>query len=337
MRILILGGTAFLSAEIARQALTAGHEVTCLARGTSAAPPRGTVWVRADRSQGKTSYAPVTAGRPGHVGWDAVIDVARDPTQAREALEVLAGTARHWTVVSSCSVYADHSVAGAAEDAQVLPPLAPGTALTMENYGDAKSAIEQWARALAGDKAHLCRAGLIGGPGDGSDRYGYWPARFARDDNPVLVPDIPADSTQIIDVRDLATWIVAAAESNVTGALNAVGEPVPFAAYLEACRRLTGGKAGTVAAPGEWLAGHGVNYWAGPDSLPLWLPPGHDGFSARSNSAARGAGLRLRPWTQTLRDTLDDEHRRGLTRERKAGLRPETERTLLAAYRAQTA
>ena len=337
MRILILGGTAFLSAEIARQALAAGHEVTCLARGTSAAPPRGTVWVRADRSQGKASYAPVAAGRPGHVGWDAVIDVARDPTRAREALEVLAGTARHWTVVSSCSVYADHSVAGAAEDAQVLPPLAPGTALTMENYGDAKSAIEQWAHALAGDKAHLSRAGLIGGPGDGSDRYGYWPARFARDDTPVLVPDIPADSTQIIDVRDLATWIVAAAESHVTGALNAVGEPVPFAAYLQACRQLTGGKAGTVAAPGEWLAGHGVNYWAGPDSLPLWLPPGHDGFSARSNSAARSAGLRLRPWTQTLRDTLDDEHRRGLTRERKAGLRQETERTLLAAYRAQPA
>ncbi|GAA2138768.1 hypothetical protein GCM10009825_25310 [Arthrobacter humicola] len=241
------------------------------------------------------------------------------------------------TVVSSCSVYADHSVAGTAEDAQVLPPLAPGTALTMENYGEAKTAIEQWARALAADKSHLCRAGLIGGPGDGSDRYGYWPARFARDDDPVLVPDIPADSTQIIDVRDLAAWIVAAAESNVTGALNAVGEPVLFAAYLEACRQLAGGKARTVAAPGEWLAGHGVNYWAVPDSLPLWLPPGHDGFSARSNSAARGAGLRLRPWTQTLRDTLEDERRRGLTRERKAGLRPDTERTLLAAYRAQPA
>ena len=28
---------------------------------------------------------------------------------------------------------------------------------------------------------------------------------------------------------------------------------------------------------------HGVDYWAGPDSLPLWLPPGHEGFCARSN------------------------------------------------------
>ena len=126
MRILILGGTAFLSAEIARQALKSGHEVTCLARGTSAAAPRGATWVRADRSQGNDAYAPVAAGRSGQAAWDAVIDVSRDPVQAREALEVLAGSAGHWTVISSCSVYADHSVAGAAEDAPVLPAAGSG-------------------------------------------------------------------------------------------------------------------------------------------------------------------------------------------------------------------
>ncbi|MFF2246914.1 epimerase [Arthrobacter sp. NPDC058130] len=336
MRILVLGGTAFLSAEIARQALISGHDVTCLARGTISAPPAGATWVRADRSEGKGAYAPVDGGSDD-AGWDAVIDVSRDPVQAREALEALAGSARHWTFISSCSVYADHSVAGAGEDAQVLPPLASGTELTMDNYGEAKSAIESWTRELAGDRAHLCRAGLIGGPGDGSDRYGYWPARFARDHDPVLVPDIPADSTQIIDVRDLAAWVVAAAETQVTGALNAVGEAVSFAAYLAACRELTGTKADVVAAPGEWLAAHGVNYWAGPDSLPLWLPTGHEGFSARSNGAARAAGLRLRPWTQTLRDTLEDERRRGLGRERKAGLAAGTEQKVLAAYREQYA
>ncbi len=337
MRILILGGTAFLSAEIARRALISGHDVTCLARGTLAAPPAGAMWVRADRAQGKAAYAAVAGGASGPAGWDAVIDVARDPVHAREALEALAGAARHWTVISSCSVYADHSVAGAAENAPVLPPLTPGLELTMENYGEAKSAIEHWALGLAGDKVHLCRAGLIGGPGDGSDRCGYWPARFARDDDPVLVPDISADPTQIIDVRDLAAWVVAAAEMHVTGALNAVGEIVPFAAYLQACRELAGGNSRMVAAPGEWLAGRGVNYWAGPDSLPLWLPPGHDGFAARSNTAATAAGLRLRPWTQTLRDTLEDERRRGLSRERKAGLSPDKERTILADHQAQPA
>jgi nucleoside-diphosphate-sugar epimerase len=330
MRILVLGGTAFLSAEIARQALEAGHDVTCLARGTAAAPPAGARWLQADRSLGNAAYAAAVDG----AGWDAVVDVSREPGQAREALEALAGSTRHWTFISSCSVYADHSVPGAAEDAEVLPPLAAAAGLTTDNYGEAKSAIEHWTRELAGDKAHICRAGLIGGPGDGSDRYGYWPARFARDEEPVLIPDIPSDATQVIDVRDLAAWVLAAAEAGVTGVLNAVGDIVPFAAYLEEARQLTDGEAEVVAVPGEWLAEHGVNYWAGPDSLPLWLPPGQSGFMARSNDAARAAGLQIRPWMDTLRDTLADECGRGLGRERKAGLGREAERRLLREYRA---
>lgn len=330
MRILVLGGTAFLSAEIARQAVSAGHEVLCLARGTQSAPPAGATWLQADRAEGPAAYAGAV-----HAGeWDAVVDVARDPRHALEALEALAAHARHWTIVSSCSVYADHAVPGAAEDAAVLAPLAPGIEATMENYGEAKSAIERSTADLAAGRAHLCRAGLIGGPGDRSDRYGYWPARFARDSGPVLAPDIPADPTQIIDVRDLAAWVLAAAETGVTGALNAVGDPVPFADYLEAARRLAGGSAEVVAVPAGWLAAQGANYWAGPDSLPLWLPPGHDGFAARSNTAARAAGLQLRPWTDTLRDTLADERNRGLGRDRKAGLSPETERRLLREFRA---
>ncbi len=329
MRILVLGGTAFLSAEIARQAVAADHDVLCLARGTGSAPPEGATWLRADRAQGPAAYA--GAARAGE--WDAVVEVARDPRLALEALETLAGSARHWTFISSCSVYADHSIPGAAEDASVLPPLAAGTEAAPENYGEAKSAIESATADLAAGKAHLCRAGLIAGPGDSSDRYGYWPARFARNNGPVLAPDIPADATQVIDVRDLAAWVLSAAGAGVTGALNAVGGTVPFAEYLEASRQLAGRASEVVSAPADWVAGHGANYWAGPDSLPLWLPPGPEGFAARSNAAARAAGLRLRPWQQTLQDTLADERRRGLNRDRKAGLSPGTEHRLLLEFR----
>ena len=331
MRILILGGTAFLSAEIARQAVTAGHSVTCLARGLAAAPPDGTAWLQADRAQGKQAYEKADGD------WDAVIDVARDPEQARDALEFLAPAAAHWTTVSSCSVYADHSVPGVDESAGLLPPLAPGTAFAPENYGEAKSAIEHHATALAGAKAHLCRAGLIGGPGDGTDRYGYWPARFSRDSGPALVPDIGGSATQIIDVRDLAAWILEAAGLRITGALNAVGSVVPFEEYLDESKRLAGYGGRTLTVPEEWLVARGIAYWAGKDSLPLWLPPGHDGFASRSNDAAVAAGLTLRPWQETLRDTLDDERRRGLDRERKAGLSAETEKRLLDEFQASGA
>ncbi|MFF1383078.1 epimerase [Arthrobacter sp. NPDC058288] len=325
MRILILGGTAFLSAEIARQAAAAGHAVTCLARGSAAAPPEGTAWLRADRAMGPAAYA----GASGD--WDAVIDVARDPEQARDALEALAPAAAHWTVVSSCSVYAEHSVPGADESAALLPPLTRGTGFAPENYGEAKSAIEHHATTVAGGKTHLCRAGLIGGPGDSSDRYGYWPARFSRGTGPVVVPDIGASATQVIDVRDLAAWILKAAGLKITGALNAVGEVVRFGDYLTESTRAANYSGRMLVVPEDWLVARGISYWAGPDSLPLWLPAGHDGFATRSNHAAVAAGLSLRPWEETLRDTLDDERRRGLDRERKAGLSTETERRLVEA------
>ncbi|TAP44101.1 epimerase [Arthrobacter sp. S39] len=327
MRILILGGTAFLSSEIARQAVAAGHQVTCLARGSAAEPPDGATWVKADRSLGANSYAPV-AGT-----WDAVIEVARDAVQASEALAALAGQADHWTFVSSCSVYADHSTPGAGEDAALLPPLPAGTESAPENYGESKSAIEQATLAAAGDKAHLCRAGLIGGPGDATDRYGYWPARFARDNGPAIIPDIPRHATQVIDVRDLAGWILAAASQGVTGALNAVGDQVPFGDYLEASKTAAAFEGELVSVSEDWLVDHGIDYWAGPDSLPLWLPPGHDGFCTRSNEAARAAGLTLRPWQETVADTLADERSRGLTRRRKAGLAPATEARLVTELR----
>ncbi len=324
MRILVLGGTAFLSAEITRQAVAAGHDVTCLARGSAAAPPPGASWLRADRTLGANAYADA-AGE-----WDAVIEVARDPNLAQAALKALAHRAAHWTFVSSCSVYADASVPGTAEDAALLPPLAPGTASTPENYGESKAAIEQATLHTAAGKAHLCRAGLIGGPGDGSDRYGYWPARFGRDNRPVIVPATGDHPTQVIDVRDLAAWILLAAEKGVAGALNALGGQVPFGTYLAAARETAGYHGEVLTAQEDWLADQGVAYWAGPDSLPLWLPPGHGGFMARSNRAALARGLQLRPWQETLADTLADERRRGLDRPRKAGLTPETEARLVS-------
>ncbi|NUT71057.1 epimerase [Pseudarthrobacter sp. C4D7] len=323
MRILVLGGTASLSSTIAAQALAAGHAVTCLARGTAAEPPPGADWVKADRSNGTVAYAGLTGE------WDAVIEVARDPQPAREALASLAGRAGHWTFVSSSSAYAEHATPGAAEDAPLLPPLPAGVPFSPENYGESKAAIEEATLEATNGAAHLCRAGLVSGPGDPTDRYGYWPGRFERSPAPVLVPDIGPEPTQVIDVRDLAAWILRAAEQGTTGPLNATGDPVPFTHLLDSCREESGSSATTIPANEDWLVEQGVNYWSGPDSLPLWLPPRHEGFMARSNQAAKAAGMVLRPWQETLADTLADERARGLDRPRKAGLSPATEQRLL--------
>lgn len=333
MRILVLGGTVFLSAEIAQQALERGHQVTCFARGTESGPPAGADFVRGDRNDGPRSYAALEGE------WDAVVDVSWQPTHVRQAVEALAPRAKHWTYVSSCSVYADNSTPGEDESAALQPALESQGDGEVEGtkYGQAKVTCEQiCTRALEG-RLHICRPGLIGGPRDGSDRFGYWPARFARDNEPVLVPNIPDAPTQTIDVRDLAGWILTAAENSVTGTLNALGEGISFGRLIRLCQELAESTAPTIWADPAWLVDNDVAYWAGEHSLPHWLPEGYGGFAARSAEAAVRRGLTRRPVVDILVDTLEDERRRGLGRERKSGLSVVTEQLLVERWRRQLA
>ena len=82
----------------------------------------------------------------------------------------------------------------------------------------------------------IVRPGLIVGPGDPTGRFTYWPARLAdtADHPEVLMPGEPDDSVQVIDVRDLAAWIVDSAEQSRTGTYDATGRPMTRAAFTDA-------------------------------------------------------------------------------------------------------
>ncbi|WP_323099880.1 NAD-dependent epimerase/dehydratase family protein [Intrasporangium sp. YIM S08009] len=331
--VLVLGGTSWLGGRVAALAREAGHDVTCLARGESGTVPQGVTLVRGDRSR-PDAYTDLPDRR-----WDLVVDVARQPGHVRSAVGALSDRADAWAFVSSCSVYASHADHAADESAAVLPALEADEA-TAEQYGEGKVACEQAVLDARDGAALVARSGLIVGSGDPSERFGYWPSRFAlaaRDGGPVLVPEQTDRPVQWVHVDDLAAWLLSAGLAGTTGVVNASGATTPLGAVLDAAADASGFVGERVPASDEALAAASVEEYMGPRSLPLWL---HDvdwlGFQDRDTSAARSLGLAQRPLADTVRDALAWEEHLGLDRPRtRAGLDRADELAVIAGIRSR--
>ena len=317
-RTLILGGTAWLGREIAEQLAVQGQDVTCLARGESGEVPLGVTLVRSDR-RSSGAYDLVSGE-----AWDEIIELSYDADLVAGALEALAGSTAHWTLVSSVSVYASNAEPGADEDAILVEPS------DLDDYAHAKVAAERATVEALGDRLLIARPGLIAGPGDRSDRFSYWVSRLAAaPEEAVLVPNAEDRYVQFIDVRDLAGWLISAGQHGLTGIYNAVGSEHKLSTVVLAAARVAGHTGELISAEDDWLTAHSVNYWAGPRSLPLWLPRSDSAFARRSRSRFVAAGGNERPLQDTLEDVLAEERARGLDRERRSGLTQQEQRVLL--------
>jgi 2'-hydroxyisoflavone reductase len=328
MKLLILGGTVFLSKTVAVTALTRGHHVTVATRGTSGKPPAGARFVKIDRND--------PAGLAGLAGerFDAVVDVARVPGQIAPAIDMWGDQAGHWTFVSTVSVYARHDRPGqTVQTGELLEPSPPDSFDSdMQRYGHNKVACENQVRDRLAGKAFIVRAGLIVGSGDPNDRFGYWPNRIAAGGE-ILAPGTPQDNVQWIDVRDLAEWIVTAAETRLTGTYDATCPPIPRGEFLARIAEAVNPQARFSWIPQDILAEHAVQPWSGPESLGLWVPlPEYAGHLSRDPSASVTAGMTIRPLADTARDWLasaPEEPQLG------AWLSREKEADILAAWHAR--
>ncbi|MCT2585982.1 epimerase [Actinophytocola gossypii] len=333
MRLLVLGGTIFVGYAVAAEGVRRGHEVVCAARGESGSVPDGATLVRVDRDA-DDGLTPLTGE------FDAVVDVSplSHPWVAR-ALRDLGGRAGHWSFVSTINVYADNATVG---QTPATGPLVPALAQHSDRdamaaagedgvalYGGIKVASENAVRAAMGDRAFVTRPGLITGSWDRSDRFGYWPGRFARGGR-VLVPDAPDQPVQHIDVRDYASWIVDAGERGIAGTYDAIGPVRPLPAVLADIAEAVGVDVELVPVSPERLVAAKVQPWGGPRSLPLWLPDDYAGMQTHDPAPSLAAGLAVRPLADTVADALARERELGLDRERRAGLSADEELEILA-------
>ena len=316
MRILVLGGSVFLSKATAADAVARGHEVTCVTRGRSGDVPDGArhvVWDRADDVPAELATEE----------FDAVVDVSRIPSHVRKA--VAAWPAAHWVFVSTVNVYSDNETPDPGTDGPLVEAIEEDRDLgeDPEAYGGMKVACERLVLDGAA-RSMVIRPGLIVGPGDPSGRYTYWPERLAEP-GPVLGPGSPDDRVQIIDARDIAEWIVRSVESGQTGVFDGVGPVQPVGEVIAATAEGVGTSPDVVWTGQEFLSEHEVEPWMGETALPLWLPrPEYEGMMTHDHEASRQAGLVVRPVADTARDTLawlratPDAVRTGLSREREA-------------------
>lgn len=317
MKILVLGGTVFLSEAVATEAVRRGHEVVCACRGSSGQVPDGARLVRWDRDA--DDPLPPEANQP-----DAVVDVARQPSWVRTAVAALPEA--HWVFVSTVNVYADDATPGGRPG--VTPLVAArhddaDLATEPEAYGPMKVACEQAVQEGAASSM-VVRPGLICGPGDPTYRFGYWPERLAEGGE-ALAGGAPDDTVQVIDVRDLAAWIVTSCEQRITGTFDGVGPTMSIGDLLAQVAEGVGAEPSLTWAPGDVLTEHGVAPWMGEEGLPLWLPrPDYDGLAAHDVAPSLAAGLACRPIADTARDTLawlrdhPEAPRPSLSREREA-------------------
>jgi 2'-hydroxyisoflavone reductase len=320
MDLLILGGTQFVGRHLAETALARGHDLTLFNRGRSAPDlfPDARHLV-GDRDG---DLAALKDGR-----WDAVIDTCGYvPRIVRESAELLADRVERYVFISTGSVYPDDGEPGSPEDS-LLATIEDPTTEQVDNdtYGPLKVLCEQAAEAAFPARTLIPRPGIIAGPHDPTDRFTYWVRRGSQGGE-IAAPGRPDQPVQVIDARDLATFIVAGIESGLTGPYNLVGpgEPLTMGSMIAAC-----------AAPGAEVT------WI-PDEIareakvhfPLALPAklGLDHVFEVDCGKAKAAGLSHRPIEQTIADTLAWDSTRPQEPMRGAPT-PEQEQSLIGVAR----
>lgn len=328
MRLLVLGGTAFVGRAVVTEALDRGWSVTTFNRGRAAWTHPGCERIIGDRCR----PGDLEALRRGR--WDAVVDTwSAAPRVVRDSANVLAEHVERYVYVSSRSVYADPTPADLDESWATVDASPDADAV---DYAQDKRGGEMAVEAVFGERCVLARAGLILGPYENVGRLPWWLLRMRRGGR-VLAPGPPGLPVRFIDVRDLAMWMLGAAENAVSGPVNLINPlgHTTMETLLDAAVTVTGSDAHLTWVDPETILAAGIERWT---ELPCWLPPDdeHAGLIWGGVARALDTGLRCRPVAETVAGTWTWLQETGLQQPQAAGrpplgLDPAKEAALLAS------
>ncbi|MGQ0383886.1 MAG: NAD-dependent epimerase/dehydratase family protein [Gammaproteobacteria bacterium] len=330
-RLLILGGTGFIGPHLTEQALAGGWQVTHFNRGKR--DPDGVPGVETLLGDRKGQLDSLK-GRQ----WDAVIDdTGYIPKFVKMSAEILAPNTRYALFVSSISAYASFAKPNDEGSATGVLENVEQEQITNESYGPMKALCEQYTRNAWGANCSIVRPGYIVGPLDPTDRFTWWPVRVARGGE-MAVPGTPHDPMQVIDVRDLARFMLDLVERRVAGNFNAVTPPgeLTTARMVESCNRVSGAD-----TKFSWIDEDFLQQFLKPEEITFapWNPVrGADaGASLTGISRSIAQGLRSRPLDETVRDTLAWHEARPAERRAalRSGIAAAREAELLAAWHAR--
>ena len=329
MRLLILGGTIFLGRHLVEAALARGHQVTLFNRGRH----YPTVLPEVERILGdRRGDLEVLRGR----SWDAVIDTSGHVASVvRTSAKRLAGAVRHYTFISSVLAYKGFpKTAGLDENSPLNTAASPAAGeVAANNIGALKALCEMELENTLPGQVLIIRAGFIFGPWDPTGRSGYWIHRISQGQE-VLAPGKPDRQLQMIDVRDLAEWILSCAEDGRTGIYNTTGPSYPSTLTLERLLQTCNSECGS-AAQFSWVSdGFLVAAGVRPGmDLPFWMPGGVAGVNCNK---AIGAGLSFRSLEEIVRNVVLWYASQRRYAPQRAGITREREQQLLRAWHAES-
>ncbi|MBU2884393.1 NAD-dependent epimerase/dehydratase family protein [Gilvimarinus agarilyticus] len=333
--ILILGGTRYTGPAIVEKLLAQGHNITLFNRGQTNPQLFPKVEkLRGDRYQHRGKGLAALAGKRR---WDVIIDTWNEsPLCVRDTLKLLAKRCEQYIYISSMAVYPYQALqerAGITESFPLPDDTMPSN-YTMIDYDAAKRIADKMVSSLP----HGCilRPHSISGARmtHVSDNQRYWPVRLQQG-GIIAAPGDGADTTQFIDMKDMARFIALAIEDKLKGAFNTFTTE-RFDAYLYGLKALSAKPSELIWIPHEHLAKEKFRPYV---DIPMWAPRQKDrGTFAISTQKAVNAGYQTRPIAETFRDLLVDFYEQEedtydfATGKSKAGLSRMMEKDLLKKY-----